>query len=245
MKKQGEVLEEKFEALKTSLIKNEVRHLREKLDCWHSNARTVLESHQFKSLLATYYNCTRTADTQLKCMLTNTFYPRNEVRASHLVKKSTNGDTMHLYDLPSDIDHVRNGLLLLDPIEQAFDRKDICFLYDPLTNELIAKVLNPSLMTEPLSISNPGKTYPITYGALDSLPLQLPPGIFPYRRVLSMHAKFAYSRALTKGWIIDSEILDSYFTISDAGLKEPAGLGELTWQEVHSTIHHIPIESSS
>eukprot|EP00604_Paraphysomonas_vestita_P003331 CAMPEP_0174818550 /NCGR_PEP_ID=MMETSP1107-20130205/1279_1 /TAXON_ID=36770 /ORGANISM="Paraphysomonas vestita, Strain GFlagA" /LENGTH=53 /DNA_ID=CAMNT_0016030559 /DNA_START=612 /DNA_END=770 /DNA_ORIENTATION=+ len=53
---------------------------------------------------------------------------------------------MHLYDLPSDIDHVRNGLLLLDPIEQAFDRKDICFLYDPLTNELIAKVLNPSLM---------------------------------------------------------------------------------------------------
>jgi hypothetical protein len=233
-------MEGKIQSLTDSLAKAEIRQLRERLDCWHSNARTVLENNLFKEALVQFYNCTRTTDTHLKCMLTNTFYPSFEVRASHIIKRSTQGDTMHLYQLSRDIDDPRNGLLLLEPIEQAFDRKDICFLYNSLNKELTAKVLNPSLMTEHLKRSNPAKTYPMSYRDLDGLSLQLPPGVFPYRRVLSMHAKFAYSRALNQGWITDTETLNSYFNISDAGLTEPRGLGELTWQEVHSAIHHVP-----
>jgi hypothetical protein len=38
----------------------------------------------------------------------------------------------------------------------------------------------------------------MTYGALDGHSLQLPPGVFPYGRVLSMH-KFAYSRDTKSG----------------------------------------------
>jgi hypothetical protein len=243
VKQQGEEMEKKVQILTESLAKAEIRQLRERLDCWHSNARTALESSLFKDSLAVFYNCTRTADTHLKCMLTNLFYPRNEVRASHIIKRSTQGDTMHLYHLPQDIDNPRNGLLLLEPIEQAFDRKDICFLYNSFNNELTAKVLNPSLMTEYLKLSNPAKTYTLTYGNLDGRALQLPAGAFPYRRVLSMHAKFAYSRALNQGWIAGTETLESYFNISDAGLMEPRGLGELTWQEVHSAIHHVSDES--
>ena len=186
MKQQQEEMERKIQILTDSLAKAEIRRLREKLDCWHSDARTFRKSSLFKG----------------------------------------------------------NGLLLLEPIEQSFDRKDICFLYNSLTSELTAKVLNPNLMTEYLcTASTPAKTYPITYGDLDGLCLQLPPGIFPYRRVLSMHAKFAYSRALKQGWITKTETLDSYFNISDAGLMEPKGLGELTWQEVHSAIHHVSDQS--
>lgn len=154
-------------------------------------------------------------------MLTNIFYPHYEVRASHITKKLTQSDTtaMHLYSLDQGINHARNGLLLLEPIEQAFDRKDICFLYNCLNHELTAKVLNPNLMMEYLCTEskNP-KTYNITYGHLDGLSLQLPRGVSPYRRVLNMHAKFAYSRAVTEGWTV-TETLNTYFNISDAGFN--------------------------
>jgi hypothetical protein len=174
-------------------------------------------------------------------MLTGNFYPCPEVQASHIIKRSTYGDTMHLYGLPPNIDDVRNGLLLLEQIEQAFDRKDICFLYNAMSNQLVAKVLNPSLMTELMPKSQPrGTTYPMTYGSVDGLALQLPSATtFPYRRALSMHAKFAFSRALHLNWIlVDSTTLDSYFNVSDNGLQEPLGLGLLTWQEVHMSIHN-------
>ncbi len=82
-------------------------------------------------------------------------------------------------------------------------------------------------------------TYTQTYGSIDGLVLQLPTGVFPYRRALSMHAKFAYSRALHLGWITASATLDSYFNVSDNGLQEPVGLGLLTWQEVHLSIHNV------
>jgi hypothetical protein len=147
---------------------------------------------------------------------------------------------MHLYGLPPDIDHVRNGLLLLEPIELAFDRKDICFLHNSLTDQLVAKVLNPKLMGELMpksgSRGSPA-TYAQTYGSVDGLALHLPAGVHPYRRPLSMHAKFAYSRALHFGWIAASTTLDSYFHLSEHGLQEPLGLGLLTWQEVHMSIH--------
>jgi len=228
-----------LQALTIGLANAEIRRLRQQLDCWHSNARTIIESSVFKDSLAVFYGCTRTVDTDLKCMLTGNFYPRHEVRASHIIKRSTDGDTMHLYGLPPNVDHVRNGLLLLEPIEQLFDRKDLCFLYSPITNQLVAKVLNPSLMTEQMPKSQPrGATYSMTYGSVDGLVLQLPSGTFPYRRALSMHAKFAFSRALHFNWIADSEILESYFNVSDNGLQEPLGLGLLDWKEVHLSIHN-------
>lgn len=233
-------------ALRTDIAHSETRRLQQELDCWHSNARTMFESCLFKDNLALYYQCTRPTDSYLKCMVTGAFYPRNEVRASHIVKKSTDGMTMHLYGLPTDIDHVRNGLLLLEPIEQAFDRKDICFLYHSVATEtapahsLTVKVLNPNLLTQAMPKSSPyGATYPITYGSIDGSVLHLPSSIFPYRRALSMQAKFALSRALNKGWIADDPSIETYFNISDAGLQEPLGLGNLTWREVHLAVHNV------
>ncbi len=205
---------------------------REELDCWRSSSRTRVESKTFKAGLVDYYRCDGPGG-QLKCLLTGEFYDQQHVRASHLIKHCTDGNTMHRYGLPSNIDDVRNGLLLLQDIELAFDRKDICFLYDPLTLALRAKVLNPRLMEERM----PTHSFRI-FGSVDNQVLCLPPGVFPYRRVLSMHAKLSYSRALHKGWITDTEELESYFNVSDTGLQEPLGLGLLTWKQVHPTIHN-------
>ena len=145
---------------------------------------------------------------------------------------------MKLYGLDSDIDHPRNGLLLLEPIEMAFDRKDICLLYSPVSRQLMMKVLNPQLRAEEMMTEqgNPRKNYG-KYELIDGVVLQLPADKFPYRRVLSMHAKFAFSKALRLGWIQDKDGLQSYFDVSDEGLQEPLGLGHLSWQEVHAEIH--------
>lgn len=240
------VVLQEIRALRADFARSETRRLRKELDCWHSNARTVFESSLFKENLAHYYQCTRSTDDHLKCMVTGAFYPRNEVRASHIVKQSTDGMTMHLYGLPPDIDHVKNGLLLLEPIEQAFARKDICFLYHSIATEtapahsLTVKVLDPNLLTQEMPKSSPHcATYPMTYGSIDGSVLLLPPDIFPYRRALSMHAKFALSRALNKGWITDELSIETYFSISDEGLQEPLGLGNLTWKEVHVAVHNV------
>ena len=224
-----------FGALRDQLERSEVRLLCKDLDCWHSNARTHVENKSFKDALIEFYESA--VGDQVKCMATGRAYAPHEVRASHIIKRSTNGDTMGLYGLPPDIDNPRNGLLLLEPIEVAFDRKDICILHNPITGKLTMKVLNPQLKTE---VMKGGQNESFKYGKyelIDGAVLQLPNDKFPYRRVLSMHAKFAFSRALHLGWISDTEVLDSYFNVSDTGLQEPLGLADLTWQQVHSEIH--------
>lgn len=56
--------------------------------------------------------------------------------------------------LETDIDSPQNGLLLLATIEAAFDRKDICFLYNPFkvsesfNGKFMLRVLNPALVTQ-------------------------------------------------------------------------------------------------
>jgi len=227
-------LKDQLTALQDAMERSEIRKLRKELDCWHSNARTRVESTTFKDALIEFYHCAAD-DGRVKCMATGRDYPRHEVRASHIMKRSTNGDTLALFGLPVHLDHPRNGMLLLEPIEQAFDRKDVCILYSPVTRQLTLKVLNPQL--HELKMTSEQGTIYGTYGSIDGAVLHLPEGKVPYRRILSMHAKFAFSRALNFGWVENTEVLESYFNVSDAGLEESLGLGHLTWQQVHSDIH--------
>lgn len=229
---------EEVKKLRRDLAESEVRRLRKELDCWHSNARTRVENEIFKSSLIQYYNrADPTNPNNIICMLTNQSYPRKYVRASHILKRCTDGDLMHYFGLEPDIDHSRNGLLLLEPIEQLFDRKDLCFLYNPTTQQFHAKLLNITLANEGMKAED-GRLFNLTYGSIDGLVLQLPQGVFPYRRVLSLHAKFSFSRALNRGWISSTENFEVYFNLSDDGIQEPLGIGSLKWQEVHNSIHH-------
>ena len=62
-----------------------------------------------------------------------------------------------------------------------------------------------------------------TFSDIDGVELQLPTdtGSCPYKRVLSMHAKYAFARALQYGWIVETETLDTYFNVSDGDMEEP------------------------
>lgn len=223
--------------LRDDLARAEVRRLREKFDCWHSNNRTRIESEEFKNALVAYYQCASPISTSndVLCMVTHTLFSRNEVIGSHIVKHATQGTTMPLYGLsPLDIDSPRNGFLALKSIEEAFDRKEVCFLYSPTTQNLHLKVLNPVLLNKKLR-----KDINCTrlFSHVDNAVLRLPAGVFPFRRCLSMHAKLSFSMALDFKWITTSAALDTYFDLSEAGLQEPLGLGDLTWQEVHGAIY--------
>jgi hypothetical protein len=223
--------------LRKDLAEMEIRRLRKELDCWHSNARTRIENELFKSSLVQYYGRSDPSNNNnIICMLTNQSFVKKHVRGSHILKKCTDGDLMQYFGLEPNIDHPRNGLLLLEPIELAFDRKDLCFLYNPTTQQLSARLLNNSLTNEIMKAED-GTSFNRTFSSIDGLILQLPNGVYPYRRILSLHAKFSFSRALNRGWIPSTEQFEAYFSLSDAGLQEPLGIGSLTWQEVHSSIH--------
>ena len=82
----------------------------------------------FKINLKKYYDCEGPNGT-VRCMLLDTNLPSQVVIASHLFRRSN-------YDIASpllqidDIDDIKNGLLLFKPIEAAFDKFEIGFIYD-------------------------------------------------------------------------------------------------------------------
>jgi hypothetical protein len=69
-----------------------------------------------------------------------------------------------------DIDDVRNGLLLFKPIEKAFDKFNISFIYNRRDDAFVLKVFNPDIRNR-LLIQD--LEYPTQLNALDST-LRLP-----------------------------------------------------------------------
>jgi hypothetical protein len=65
-------------------------------------------------------------------MLTGEWLPRKCVIASHLFKKKWAAAASKLLQI-ADINDVRNGLLLWKPLEHAFDRGQIFFIYEENT----------------------------------------------------------------------------------------------------------------
>ncbi len=142
---------------------------------------------------------------------------------------------MVLYGLSSlEVDNARNGILMLDSIEKAFDHLDVCFLYNALTQALTLKVMNPAFLTKRIL---PNSTVELrTFANIDQSALQVViAGTMPFRRILSIHAKFAYSRALSMGWIANTETLSTYFNVSEHGLQEPECIRNLTWEQMNYT----------
>lgn len=117
------------------------------VDCWGSSQRTRTEQEDFKNRLIDYYERNGVQPGDVKCMILDTDLPRKDVVAAHLWKRATRGKGLQLLGLPRDaVHHVRNGLLLHRSIEAEFDDKNICFLYNAITSQLVCKVLNPSIM---------------------------------------------------------------------------------------------------
>ena len=232
-----EAIMQAVENLREELKTQEIRRMRNALNCWRTNYRTIVESVEFKRSVINYYG--RAVDVDLtgkiltaRCMVSNGVFSYHELTPAHLVKHST-PQLMTCYRLlPRDIDNPRNGILILKAIEESFDRLDACFLYNSFSNTISFKVLRPDLMD--CRIFPASNTEMRTFRDIDGVELKLPTdtGNCPYKRILSMHAKYSFARALQYGWIVTTETLDTYFNVSDEELEEPEFIQPLTWQDM-------------
>ena len=141
-------------------------------------------------------------------MMLNKTLLQKKVIASHLWKYSKAEKIFILGLDSSDINDPRNGLLLAQSIEEAFDFKFVCFLDNPLTQLYTFRVLNPSLLPKQVYTADPkiqdDYNYPDTFASLNNGILQLPQGVFPYKRVLGWHARHAMKLARSAQWITDA-----------------------------------------
>jgi hypothetical protein len=190
------------------------------LDIWPGN-RTQIEQAEFKDQLIIKYECGYPNQNTIKCMVLNAFFRRDAVRASHIWKYSTHGTGLTEFGLRyGDLNSYRNGLLMYTSIEQAFDRKELCFVYNPFQGKLLLKVLHKDgdgIMESMILDKNDQKLYKnyTQFKDIDGKPLNLPENIYPFRRLLNWHARCAHEYAKTKKWIPENDNFDDFYDLSD------------------------------
>jgi len=127
---------------------------------------------------------------------------------------------------PADLGSPRNGLLLAASIEEAFDTKHVCFVWDVLTTPPHLKfyVLDPDLLNHTID-----DTTETTFRDLHGKPLHYPgfddasaPLRCPFRRLLGVHAKASFQKAIRAHWIdqIAYEQFVDYVKLSE-GSRHP------------------------
>jgi len=182
-------------------------------DVWSEGKRSKSEQAPFKdSLINTYQRAGplhSSGAQQVLCMVLNKPLVKSKVIASHLWKHAEAKRISILGLDEDDINDSRNGLLLAKIIEEAFDIKHVCFLYNPIQQTFTFRVLNPDLLTKRIYTPDPkiqgDHNYPDTFASLNNQPLHLPNGVFPYKRVLGFHARCAFKFARRALWITDAE----------------------------------------
>ncbi len=125
-------------------------------------------------------------------MVGGQYYLRKGVKAVHLWPSSERKKLRAFNLTPADINDVRNGLL---KIVAACDKQRCCFLYNPLTRRLQLHVVDPALLP---TTANPSGH---TFAHINGWPLQLPQDVdgairWPYRRILSYHARTTIENAV-------------------------------------------------
>ena len=116
---------------------------RRRLDIWWPSKVTRDENPDFKAKLIRFYGRNHPTDSNLvKCMIINEYLPKNIVIGSHIYKASTYGSGLEDFGLKeTDLYNERNGLLLYDSIEKAFDVKELCFFHNVFDNTLVLHIL--------------------------------------------------------------------------------------------------------
>jgi hypothetical protein len=140
---------------------------------------------------------------------------------------ATQGQDLEEFGLKaSDVNSVRNGLLLAEAIEQAFDIKGVTFIYHPLRKCFLLKVLDPSLHAKLVSPSTSSK-----FSDIDGWPLQHPQGKEPYKRLLYWHSVCAYDYAKRMEWMKTEEVPENILDLSAGALLPSLDLEELLENE--------------
>jgi HNH endonuclease len=98
----------------------------------------------FRANLFQFYYNESTTPFHIQCMFTGVDIPATSIIASHIFKFKFRNDCNDLLNF-EDINHERNGLLLFLPIEHAFDRSHITFIYNKDISQFVLKLLKPGL----------------------------------------------------------------------------------------------------
>ena len=176
-----------------------VEHNLSNYDIWTETGRSEAEQTEFKDGLIKYYRRAGwLRPGRLRCMVTNQWHKRNKVVAAHIWAHRTHGKGLEKFHLSrNDVSSERNGFLVLKDIEKQFDMKYLCFVYNAIAQTLVVKVLNPDLLGRVIEFSNPS----MTFANIDGKQLLHPKYNYPFRRLLSFHARCSYKFAKDKGWI--------------------------------------------
>jgi len=152
----------------------------------------------FRRKVIKYYK--REFNSSTLCMLTNELCEDYNSKAAHIwpASKSTSSSLDRLGMHHADIASPRNGLLILRTIEQAFDLKRCCFIYDPFKKKLLFHIVDPSLNNENIFSNIPFKDY-------EGEPLHHPKNRIPFLRMLSIHAKACFETQMRLGNINKKE----------------------------------------
>jgi hypothetical protein len=183
-------------------------------DIWTESGRTVTEQKEFKDGLIKYYGRGSYFSNKVRCMVTDEWHRRDWVRAEHIWKFKMKGLGLHKFNLEKrDSASPRNGILMLKALEDEFTIKNICFIYDPLHQNFKIKVLKPDIMDTVIVNSKTNKTF----GDINDSILHHPMNRYPFRRILSFHARCAHKKARENGWITAEEenSFESYFELSE------------------------------
>lgn len=198
------------------------------LDVFSDGKRSSSEQVTFKASLQTFYNVSSGPTPKpgqpemLTCMLLNQLLPKSVVRAAHIFPRRCPPAVLVSHGLlPSDVYSPRNGLLLTEGVEWAFDRLQLGFLYDAMQSQFVAVVFDPDLLVDPQGHDAVVKGSTMTFRNVQGLPLRLGGGQ-PFRRLLRTHFLAAARHAVTRGWIEQAQA-DLYREQYDLLRDDPEG----------------------
>eukprot|EP00339_Tiarina_fusa_P003020 CAMPEP_0117010082 /NCGR_PEP_ID=MMETSP0472-20121206/8983_1 /TAXON_ID=693140 ORGANISM="Tiarina fusus, Strain LIS" /NCGR_SAMPLE_ID=MMETSP0472 /ASSEMBLY_ACC=CAM_ASM_000603 /LENGTH=304 /DNA_ID=CAMNT_0004712537 /DNA_START=75 /DNA_END=989 /DNA_ORIENTATION=+ len=162
-----------------------------RLNCWErESARTTGSKRdgKFRKKVIAFYDRASNSRKTVKCQILDELTPITEAEdkiiAAHIWKASTRGKGLEEFGLlPKEINNARNGMFLTKGIEDAFDKQQVCFLYNVLESSLILWVADHAI----LSATIIGSTK--KFSDVHQKPLLCPHGRLPYRRLLSWHAR--------------------------------------------------------
>lgn len=150
-------------------------------------------SRRFREKIIRYYNRANSSGQSVKCQILDEFVPTDKasdeatgIIAAHIWKASTRGHGLADFGLnPENVNDPKNGMFLTKGLEDAFDRQQICFLYNLLHNQLVLWVADQTIMDKQIAGSDK------KFSVVHQKPLLCPPNRMPFRRLLSWHARIA------------------------------------------------------
>lgn len=167
-----------------------------RLNPWErESARTTgsKRSDKFRKNVISYYRLISQSKKNVKCQILDKFTPIEEAQdkiiAAHIWKASTRGKGLEEFGLEeTNVNSSRNGLFLTKGIEEAFDKQQVCFLYNILESKLVLWIADSNIMTKTIE----GSTS--KFSDVHQRPLICPANCLPYRRLLSWHARLTLER---------------------------------------------------